>query len=158
MYPRGTILITDITAVGGLLGLAVSVALLVWQTRAVAEQSRVSNAIAGTSVLHDALESVRPIYMLFFDHPELRQYFYDGALCPRRGKQRVRIITVAEMLADALEDGLVGTRLVPSSESFDDWSDYCQYLLQHSPALSEIVTWRPQWWPNLHRLVRQLGA
>lgn len=146
-------MITDITAIGGLFGLAVSIALLAWQSRAVAEQARVSNAIAGTSVLHDTLESVRAVYMIFFGHPELRQYFYDGAPSPRRGKQRARVLIVAELLADALEDGLLGTRLVPSSESFDDWTDYCRYLLQHSPALAEIIEWRPQWWPNLHRLV-----
>ena len=148
-------MITDITAIGGLLGLAVSIALLAWQSRAVAQQAKVSNAIAGTSVLHNTLESIRAIYVIFFDHPELRQYFYDGMPSPRRGERRVRVITLAEMMADALEDGLMGTRLVPASESADDWSDYCCYLLRQSPALREIVLWRPQWWPNLHALVDQ---
>lgn len=134
--------------------MCISTLLLAWQTRAVAEQARVSNAIAGTSVLHNSLEGIRAVFMLFVERPELRAYFYDGKPCPKRGATRARVLTIADMFADALEDGLVGTRLVPSSESTDDWIGYSQHVIRHSPALREILTTFPRWWPNLYNLLQ----
>ena len=133
--------------------MCVSTLLLAWQTRTLAQQAKISNAIAGTSVLHDTLESVREIFMLFVERPELRAYFYENKPCPKRGSTRARLLTIADMLADALEDGLVGTRLVPSSESTDDWKDYSRYMVEHSPVLRELLASFPQWWPNLYSLV-----
>ena len=51
--------------------------------------------------------------------PDLRAYFYDGKVPPRRGTQRDRVLSAAEMLGDVLEGGLVVTRLVPPLTALD---------------------------------------
>jgi hypothetical protein len=105
--------LTEITTVGGLAGLIASVILLAWQTRAVAQQTKISNAIAGVSALEASTSDMREILMVFIDRPELRPYFYERKNPPRKGRQRARVISVGEMLGDCLETGLVANRLVP---------------------------------------------
>jgi hypothetical protein len=48
-----------------------------------------------------------------------------------------------------LECGLVAARLIPSSESYEDWSSYAQYMLAHSPVLEDLIRKHPTWWPQL---------
>jgi hypothetical protein len=141
--------VTTITALGGLLGLVVSLGLLTWQTRAVASQTKISNALAGTTALAESAAALREIITLFIDRPDLRPYFYDGKALPRREAQRNRVLSVAEIFADTLEDGLVVTRLVPAAESQDDWIGYCRDMLGSSPALAKSVRSHPHWWPQL---------
>jgi hypothetical protein len=63
---------------------------------------------------------------------------------------------MSEMYGDALETGLVATRLVPASESFEDWTNYCRQMLGSSPSLAELVREQPQWWPNLTKLLQEM--
>ena len=149
-------MLTAVSAIGGLLGLAVSVALLALQTRAVVKQTTISNSIAGMGALRDSTTDLREIFAIFIDRPELRAYFYDGKLCPSRGRDRARVLTIAEMLADALETSHLATRLAPSSESHEDWIGYCHYMLHASPSVANLVRQHPEWWPILSRL--QLGS
>jgi hypothetical protein len=145
-------MLATITAISGLIGLVVTISLLTWQTRAVAKQAEVANAIAGATVLHNSTNNLRGVLQLFVDHPELRAYFYDRKPRPRTRRQRDRVTTVAEMLADTLEDGLVAHRLVPASESEDDWIGYCRHMRANSPALDELVKHHSAWWPQLSAL------
>jgi hypothetical protein len=146
-------MLTEITALGGLAGLILSVALLAWQTRAVAEQTKISNNIAGASVLGESRDRLREIYQVFADHPALRPYFYGRRSCPRHGHRRARVITIAEMFADTLESGLFAYNLVSSSSYLENWSSYSRYMLTSSPALRELVRRYPHWWPKLHDLL-----
>ena len=136
-------MLSDITSVVGLAGLILSIILLAWQTRAVAEQTKISNSIAGASVASQSADGIREIYMLFMDNPRLRPYFYGGKACPRRGSQRKRIITLAEVFADALESVLFGYKIVPSSRYLDPWTSYCHHMLEVSPTLTG-----PRIWPS----------
>jgi hypothetical protein len=97
--------------------------------------------------------SLREIITLFIDRPDLRPYFYGGKALPRREVQRNRVLSVAEMFGDALEDGLVVTRLVPAAESQEDWVGYCRDMLKSSPALAQSVRSHPRWWPQLFDLL-----
>ncbi|MEU4556524.1 hypothetical protein [Micromonospora violae] len=129
-----------------------TIGLLAWQTRAAAKQAEVANAFAGATVLHNQTTSLREVYRVFIDHPELRPYFYGRKPCPRNQRQRDRVMTIAEMLADTLEDGLVAHHLVPASESESDWINYCRHVRANSPALEEWVQRHPGWWPKLSAL------
>lgn len=146
-------MITTITAIGGLVGLIISVGLLAWQTRAVARQTEISNRIAGISAINDATTSLREVHLLFVADPGLRPYFYDSKIYPRRKRQRDRVRTVAELLLDAMEDGLCAHRMVPSSESLEDWTIYCRDMLTRSKMLYAVVCERPEYWPELRRLI-----
>jgi len=145
-------MLTTITAIGGLLGLVASVGLLAWQTRAVAQQTRQGNALAGVSSIIELDTLLHEVLRQFVEHPELRTYFYDGTACPARGRRRAQVLTIADLLADALEAGLLATRLIRSNESQDDWTDYCRFMLASSDTLREVVLPHQQWWPALHRL------
>jgi len=112
-------MLTTIATIGGLAGVIASVALLAWQTRAVARQTT---------------SSLRQILLLFVEYPELRPYFYESKLPPSRGLKRIRILTVAEMLADILEEGLSVDRLVRTVRIYEEWPLYCADMLSTSPA------------------------
>jgi hypothetical protein len=119
------------------------------RAREVAKQTRITNSIAGASALNDLTNNLGQVFLLFVERPELRAYFYDCKPCPRRATQRNRVIAVADLLADVLECGLVAARLIPSSESYEDWSSYAQYMLAHSPVLEDLIRKHPTWWPQL---------
>jgi hypothetical protein len=150
---RAPPVLTAISAVVGLLGLAVSVALLALKTRAVIKQTMISNSIAGVSALRDSTTDLREIFAIFISRPELRAYFYGRKQCPLSGRKRARVLTIAEMLADALEAGHLATKLAPSSESHEDWIGYCRYMLDASPALASLVQQHSAWWPKLSKLL-----
>lgn len=59
-------MLATISAIGGLVGLTISVMLLTWQTRAVAKQTQISNAIAGMNAIRDSTVDLREIYMAFW--------------------------------------------------------------------------------------------
>jgi hypothetical protein len=141
----------QITTIAGLAGLIASVILLARQTGAVAEQTKISNAIAGASVLETTTADLREVLVLFVERPELRSHFYDGEHLPAHGRERARVLSVAEILGDALETGLLANRLIPSTESFDDWAGYCDEMLATSPVLRTLTEQHPAWWPELSR-------
>jgi hypothetical protein len=145
-------MLTEIGTIGGLVGLTVSIALLTWQSHSTAIQSKINNAIAAASVLDDYNTGLREIFAHFIARPNLRAYFYEGKPCPTRGQTCIRVLTIAEMLADTLESGLVAHRLIPASESYEDWQGYCRDILNTSPALAGLVRDHAAWWPQLARL------
>jgi hypothetical protein len=148
-------MITTITAIGGLVGLVISIGLLAWQTRAVAQQTEISNRIAGLAAINGATAGLREVHLLFVSDPDLRPYFYDGKAYPRRRLRRDRVLTVAELLLDAMEDALCAHRLIPSSASMEDWTVYCEDMLIRSKVLNAILCRNPKYWPELYRLITQ---
>jgi hypothetical protein len=148
-------MVTTITAIVSLVGLVISIGLLAWQTRAVAQQTEISNRIAGLSAINGATAGLREVHLLFVSDPALRPYFYNGKACPRRRRQRDRVLTVAELLLDAMEDALCAHRLIPSSESLGDWTIYCHDMLTRSKVLNEAVCGRPKYWPELYSLITE---
>src|SRR6202012_759929 len=120
-------MLASVATIVGLAGVIISVGLLAWQTRAVAQQTKISNAIASASVLSNSTSSLREVLSLFIEHPELRPYFYESKKPPVRGRKRTYIFTTAEMLADVLEEGLAANSLVRSSRVYEEWPLYCTY-------------------------------
>ncbi|MGW4234257.1 hypothetical protein ACWEF9_34180 [Streptomyces sp. NPDC004980] len=140
------------TAIGGLLGLVVSLIFLAVQTRAVSRQVRAANNLAGTRALDHSLTSLREVHFKMLEYPGTRAYFCDGKPCPRRGVERERVLTFSELLADVLDTGIQATRRIPENESDEDWLSYCRFLLNRSPALRATVTEHSNWWPDLAAL------
>jgi len=62
-------MITTISAIGGLVGLAISIGLLAWQTRAVARQTGISNRIAGLPAINGVTAGLREVHLLFVSDP-----------------------------------------------------------------------------------------
>ncbi|WKV73034.1 hypothetical protein AW27_016705 [Streptomyces sp. PCS3-D2] len=146
-------MIATVTAIGGLLGLIASLIFLAVQTRAVSEQLRMAANVSGTTGLDQCLNNLRDVYFKMMEYPGLRKYFYDEVPCPEAEIERERVLLLAEALADVLETGLMTTRRIAGTESFEDWRDYCCYILDHSPTLRGLVGEHPAWWPDLRQLM-----
>lgn len=145
-------MLATVTAIAGLIGLIASLIFVAVQTRAVSQQVRIANNLNGTTGLDLCLNNLREIYFKMLEFPGTRKHFYDNVPCPTDEVDRERILLIAEALADVLETGLVATRRIPETESFDDWRDYCRFILSHSPVLRDQVAEHPMWWPELMRL------
>jgi hypothetical protein len=145
-------MLTNVATIVGLAGVISSVVLLAWQTRAVAQQTRISNSIASASVISNSTSGLREVLALFIEHPELRPYFYEFKSPPSQGNKRARIITAAEILADILEEGLSVNRLVQTVRFSEEWPLFCADMLTSSPALNEVIQQNPNSW----RLLRAL--
>jgi hypothetical protein len=150
--------LTNIVAIVGLIGAIASVGLLAWQTRAVADQAKISNRIAQASIISNSSNNLREFFLIFIEHPELRPYFYESKKPPSWGVKRTRLIVLAEMLGDIFEDGLVAHHLVPTIRSYDDWVKYCSTVLAASPILKETMELHPGWWPRLRDLTSKKPA
>jgi hypothetical protein len=108
-------------------------------------------AIAGASGVQQALQMLHGVLRMLFEQPELRPYFYEGKECPGVALERWRVLTVAEMLGDALEVGLHTSNSIESTNAFSDWMDYSDFLLRNSPALRDTVAAHPGWYSELER-------
>jgi hypothetical protein len=146
---NGSQLFATIASSVSAIGVVASMLFIAWQVREGAHQRRISNAIAGSSGLRSCLEFLQSVERVFIDKPELRPYFHDGKRCPRDGDTRQLVETVANMYADALEVGLLTNQKIQATDSEDDWTDYCTYMLGMSPTLALIVCAHPKWWPSL---------
>ncbi|WP_182876996.1 hypothetical protein [Microbispora sp. H10670] len=152
-------MLTTILGIGSLIGLAISLLLLAWQTRAVAKQTaavarqaEIENGIAAAEVHDKVMSGMREVLLQLVAHPDLRAYFYDGKPCPHRGKRRHQVLSLAEAFADTLSSGLKAHAWTPSAPTLHGWPQYCRYMLAHSPALRLIVQRWPAWWPDLSKL------
>lgn len=145
-------MLTNVATFGGLSGVIASVIILAWQTRAVAQQTKISNAIASASVISNSTSGLREVLSLFIEYPELRPYFYESKRPPLRGHRHRRIFTVAEILADILEEGLSVNRLVRTVRFREEWPAYCADMLTTSPALNDVIQQNPDSWQLLRAL------
>jgi hypothetical protein len=150
-------MLTEITTLAGIVGLLVSIGLLTWQTRAVAQQTKISNSLNGHSVVTDILAGARELLLEFIEHPELRPYFYEKKNIPRKGRRRRQVISLAEAFCDVLESGLFKYRVTPAADSLDIWIDYCSLILSRSPVIDGLARNYPQWWPELSDLSDRAG-
>jgi hypothetical protein len=139
----------NVVDVLGLVALVVSVGVLAWQTK-------ISNDIAGATVLSTAMANDRDVDRVMLQFPGMRAYFYERKPCPRRGRERERLLILTAMYADVLEGGLMATRRVPASESYEDWRSYSRYILDHSPTMFSFVQEHPDWFPILAGLCEEL--
>ena len=146
-------MVANLVAIGGLIGLIASVMLIAVQTRTLAEQTKISNAIARASVINNASGNLRQVFQIFIDHPELHPYFYGFKDPPLRGHKRARIIMAAEILGDIFEDGFVAHSLLPTSRSSEAWAKYCGLVLSTSPIMNDIMKRNLDWWPELRKAV-----
>jgi hypothetical protein len=142
----------------GILGVFGSLAFNGWQMHQLTKQTKLQNAIAGTSGAQQALQMLHGVLRMLFEQPELRSYFYDGRECLPSSTDRSRVLTVAEMLGDALEIGLQTTSSIKSTFAFDDWLDYTRFIIEHSPALRETVAAHPAWYSELHKYRKELST
>lgn len=144
--------------VGGLVSAVALVASLLFlarQAHEAARQTRLANQIAVSQALASFYGENNKVLAYFLEYPELRRYFYDGAeldgdALAIGSPTRVRVLTLAEIFADLLENFLDATRTVePAAGYRDDLMEYATFLLDKSPILRQTLSEHPTWFPNL---------
>ena len=144
--------------------LVASLLFLARQARESARQTRLANQTAGTQAMAASFETVDRIVEYFMEYPDLRPYFYDGAelegeALAVESPVRARVLTLAELFADALQNSLYTIASIEAVASYrDDMMDYAVVSLQRSPVLRQTVSEHPIWWPTLANEVERLPA
>jgi len=141
-------------------GLASAVA-LVGSLLFLGRQTLLANQLAEAQSVTTFYEANDRVLRHFLDYPELRPYFYDntefGNEAPIGSPTYVRAMTVAELLADSIENSYVAASSVPAiARRLDDLRIYAVSLLESSPALREFVSDRASWYAHLPRELAKL--
>jgi hypothetical protein len=144
--------LTDYAEIVAAVALSATLFILTSQTRELARQRRISNAISGQTALYTLIESMRELHLILFHEPELKPYMYENRQLPPSGDLRTRVQLLAGMFGDILDLGLLTTSSLKSTESEEDWRRYCLEMLISSPALAEEVKAHTAWWPKLAAL------
>jgi hypothetical protein len=151
MFGREVIgVLEQVLGLVGAVSVVISLLFVGWQTRELAKQTRLNNAIGVTSTFQGSAELMSAVHAPILANPLLRPYFYEGKRCVDGDDQQPLILTVAELMADAAEYGLMAAKQVPGATS---WTNYPKFLLAASPSLREVVAEHSDWWPELAGLM-----
>jgi hypothetical protein len=101
------------------------------QLRYLARQTGINNAIRVTQTYASHGELLNYAYAQILKNPALRAYFHEGKECVSDDPLRREVLTIAEMMADAAEYGLLASE-IPGSEQ---WQAFPRSLLKGSPAV-----------------------
>jgi hypothetical protein len=110
------------------------------QTRNLAQQTKTGNAVGAATIFAAQCQLLSDAHAPLIANPALRAYFYDGKECPTADPHRQQLLTIAELMADAAECGLV-----VSEVHTERWVEYPRYLLERSPLVREVVRDRRFW-------------
>lgn len=147
--------------IAGLLSAAAltgSLLFLARQTSHSVHQFVVANELAGRRAMAQGFELWDRLIAHFLDYPELREYFYEGVELPEDSTTRARVLTMAELLADALHSNLwllhgedveaLGSE-DPALDIRADMDEYAAFILTMSPAMRSFVRAHPLQYPLL---------
>jgi hypothetical protein len=127
------------------------------QARELARQTRLNNRIAAAAGMHDSTQLLHDVCRIFVQRPDLRAYFYEGKECPRSGKRRAEVLSIVEMLADAIDYGLMVVELSPDTASYEDWHAYALSMAKVSPVLRDWLGRHNEWYKTYKRLLAGNG-
>jgi hypothetical protein len=74
----------------------------------------------------------------FVDHVELRPYFYDGRALPASDPERDRVLAVAELYVNLMDDVVTQAPVLKRAGIAADWEAYFRAVYDTSPALREF--------------------
>ncbi|MCL6667324.1 hypothetical protein [Streptomyces panaciradicis] len=134
-------------------GVVASLLISAWQTRELTRQTVINNRIAGTTAMYNGLERLHAVDGFIASQPWMYDHFYGGASVPEEPEQRARVLALANILADAVDYGLMTTELTPV-QGFDGWRDFALVMFRTCPALVQTVSEHPAWYPGLSSLWR----
>jgi hypothetical protein len=151
--------IAVMAAVIAALAATASAAFATRQIKYQARQTEQANSLTATSELRGVFDSLHRVHGYLIEYPYLRACFYDGDDGHQLDEDsRIRLMTIAEMFADVLDDGLFTSKLHPATLSYEQWIDYALEILRQSPALRKCVSAHPFWWLELEPLWREHSA
>jgi hypothetical protein len=143
--------------IAGLSGISVVLSLLFLarQTSELARQTKLNNRIGTLGGMSDALERLHSVQGIFTDKPGLRPYFYEGKQYPRYGRRQGELLNIAEMIADAIDYGLIVVDLMPGTAEHEGWRNYAIFMVESSPVLRSVLNHHLDWFPAYKRLITE---
>ncbi len=78
------------------------------------------------------------ILQTLVSQPECRPYFYDGMPMPTEEPLRSRVLAMAELICDHMENIVLHRRAMDAS-TFKVWADYMQGLYRRSPVMQDFL-------------------
>jgi hypothetical protein len=145
---EGIFVILQWATLVGIVGVVGSLLFAGWQTRMLAGQSRLKNNSALVDADQGPVSLLQTVLVQFVQYPELRPYFYDSKPLPVNEPELSRVKAMADLFADALYAGLHARLLLAGDGVNQAWCNYASDLLSTSPALRDLWTEHPDWWPQ----------
>lgn len=143
----------EMLAMIGTAGVVASLVFVALQTRELSRQTRANNRIAVTTGMYNALERSHQLDFFLAEQPQLRAYLYEGLPCVESDANFPVVATLAEVLADVIDYGLMVAELLPGTEQYIGWGLYATHAVDNSPHLRQHLAERPEWYPQLSRHV-----
>ncbi|WP_433610353.1 hypothetical protein ACQP2P_41010 [Dactylosporangium sp. CA-139114] len=154
-----SIVISNVANVLASIGVIASLVFAAYQARILAHQTKISNGIASLGAMYNGLERLHSIQALLIEDPALRPYFYSNKVAPpAETAEGSRIAVVAEVLADAVDYGLMVVDLMPPVKDYEGWRNFANFLHGNSPVLRQLVSDHPEWWIRLDRHWKDAGG
>ncbi|GGK90397.1 hypothetical protein Ppa06_58020 [Planomonospora parontospora subsp. parontospora] len=132
----------------GAVGVIASFLFLARQTRELATQTKISNEASLAELAVSGIERLHQVEQLIVERPWLHAYFYENKACPRSRRRRGEVLTIARMLADTLDYGLMTAQKLRGRDAWYSWSSFSTHM-ENSPVLRQLVRENPSWWPSL---------
>lgn len=92
-------------------------------------------------------EKMFEFHRFFFEHPEMKKFFYHGTDLPDEDGERLEI--VAEWMCDYFDDVYHQRRTMPPA-TFDEWKTFMQEIYENSPVLRRHIARRQLWYPEAY--------
>ncbi len=154
-----------IVAIFSLATVVLTIVLVVRQTREMTRQSIYSAYGTAGNIYKDVSIQMMEIDRLFFEHPEIRPYFYDNQPPPDDPHEAARIEALAELFMDFLDMVIVLETTTPPELNIPwaEWQDYIADLYLSSPAIRHFYRTNRDWYDTkvrelLDPLDEQLAA
>lgn len=137
-----------VVALFSLATVVLTIVLVVRQTREMTRQSIYAAYGTAGNIYKDVSIQMMEIDRLFFEHPELRPYFYENQPLPDDPREMTRIEALAELFMDFLDMVIVLETTTPPEMNIPwaEWQDYIAELYLSSPAIRHFYHANRDWY------------
>jgi len=118
----------------------VSIILLIIQTRAMTTQTKQLSDSLESAALTNISSQEFEINKIFFEHPELRPYFFDGKDIDETNKDYARVFALASLRHDFIATFFYQSKYIPEFQSENNqtwqlWDRYIKDIYAKSPVM-----------------------
>ncbi|GAA1658002.1 hypothetical protein ACFQY4_17415 [Catellatospora bangladeshensis] len=142
-------MVSDVAQIIGLVAIAITLYFASQQTKRLRQQVDLANLFSRYEALNHASERYDNGLALIFQRPELRPYVFQRKPLDLTGDDLARVLTVADLMAGAVDYALrVGARFPDDPSS--DWTAVAVEMARQ-PVFQALVQEQPHQFPDLIR-------
>lgn len=130
---------------------AASIVFAAFQWREAARQTKRAATAISSAAYQGVNAQLQEVDMIFVDRPELRPYFYENEELPPDKRERDRVLAVAELLVDFMDNIVTQCHAMPADHR-ELWFAYFRDQHDSSPAIRAYWQESSRWYqPELRR-------